>query len=77
MIVIASLRLATGIWWAFIRVMYVTTLFVCVARGDEVVMRQLKPKQSANNPSQKRHSSIMDEDDFNRTYSVVSDELPE
>ena len=46
-----------------------------VARDDEVI-RRLKPAQSADGP-QKRHSSIIDEEDFNRTYSTISDEKPE
>jgi len=46
---------------------------VSVTRGNDVIMRQLKPAQHPDN-TKKRHSSIMDEDDFNRTYSTVSDE---
>ena len=46
---------------------------MCVARGDDAVIRRLNHAQLADN-HKKRHSSIINENNFNRAYSTVSDE---
>ena len=54
---------------------YASTLWYMQFRDDEVI-RRLKQTQSADGPS-KRHSAIIDEEDFNRAYSTISDDKPE